>query len=63
MFLQVLSGGTLGLLLRPTKELKRSKGSVETIDRIALVQLSNGVTEQRSLRQLSGGERRRQVHN
>ncbi|CAM6128294.1 unnamed protein product [Calypogeia fissa] len=60
-FLQVLSGGTLGLLLRPTKELKRTKASVETIDRVALVQLSNGVIEQRSLRQLSGGERRRQA--
>jgi hypothetical protein len=51
-FLQVLSGGTLGLLLRPTKELKSRKTSVETIDRVALVQLSSGETEERSLRQL-----------
>ncbi|BBN06555.1 hypothetical protein MPTK1_3g22150 [Marchantia polymorpha subsp. ruderalis] len=57
--LDILSGGSLGLLLRPTKETKRSKASVEAIDRIALVRLSTGETEQRSLRQLSGGERRR----
>jgi ABC-type glutathione transport system ATPase component len=55
----MLSGGSLGLLLRPTKLTKSSKVSVEAIDKIAVVRLSNGTLENRSLRQLSGGERRR----
>ncbi|KAL2632582.1 hypothetical protein R1flu_004061 [Riccia fluitans] len=58
-YLDVLSGGSLGLLLRPTKENKRFRASVEAIDRVAMVRRSTGLTEQRSLRQLSGGERRR----
>jgi hypothetical protein len=57
----MLSGGSLGLLLRPTKLTKSSKVSVEAIDKIAVVRLSNGTLENRSLRQLSGGERRRLV--
>lgn len=58
-FLEMLSGGSLGLLLRPTKVTKSSKVTVEAIDKVAVVRLSNGVLENRSLRQLSGGERRR----
>ncbi|CAK9226938.1 unnamed protein product [Sphagnum troendelagicum] len=58
-YLEMLSGGSLGLLLRPTKLTKSSKVSVEAIDKIAVVRLSNGTLENRSLRQLSGGERRR----
>ena len=60
-YLEMLSGGSLGLLLRPTKLTKGSKVSVEAIDKIAVVRLSNGTLENRSLRQLSGGERRRMV--
>ncbi|KAJ7549384.1 hypothetical protein O6H91_07G051300 [Diphasiastrum complanatum] len=58
-YLEALSGGTLGLLLRPSKELRQSKASIERIDKIAIVRLSNGTIEHRNLRQLSGGERRR----
>lgn len=58
-YLEMLSGGSLGLLLRPTKVTKSSKVTVEAIDKVAVVRLSNGVLENRSLRQLSGGERRR----
>lgn len=58
-YLEMLSGGSLGLLLRPTKMTKSSKVSVEAIDKIAVVRLANGSIENRSLRQLSGGERRR----
>jgi hypothetical protein len=58
-YLEMLSGGSLGLLLRPTKVTKSSKATVEAIDKVAVVRLSNGVLENRSLRQLSGGERRR----
>lgn len=60
-YLEMLSGGSLGLLLRPTKLTKSSKVSVEAIDKIAVVRLSNGTLENRTLRQLSGGERRRLV--
>jgi len=60
-YLEMLSGGSLGLLLRPTKLTKSSKVSVEAIDKIAVVRLSNGMLENRTLRQLSGGERRRLV--
>jgi hypothetical protein len=60
-YLEMLSGGSLGLLLRPTKLTKSSKVSVEAIDKIAVVRLSNGTLENRSLRQLSGGVRRRLV--
>lgn len=58
-YLEMLSGGSLGLLLRPTKMTKSSKVTVEAIDKVAVVRLSNGILENRSLRQLSGGERRR----
>ncbi|KAG0619717.1 hypothetical protein M758_4G159600 [Ceratodon purpureus] len=58
-YLEMLSGGSLGLLLRPTKVTKSSKSTVEAIDKVAVVRLSNGILENRSLRQLSGGERRR----
>lgn len=60
-YLEMLSGGSLGLLLRPTKVTKSSKVTVEAIDKVAVVRLSNGILENRSLRQLSGGERRRMV--
>ncbi|XP_073389591.1 uncharacterized protein [Physcomitrium patens] len=58
-YLEMLSGGSLGLLLRPTRMTKSSKVTVEAIDKVAVVRLSNGSLENRSLRQLSGGERRR----
>eukprot|EP00850_Spirogloea_muscicola_P004223 SM000018S03588 [mRNA] locus=s18:126645:145823:- [translate_table: standard] len=58
-YLDILSGGSLGLILRPTKQAKGSTKTLERIEKVAVVRHSDGRVVERSLRQLSGGERRR----
>ncbi|GBG88087.1 hypothetical protein CBR_g46458 [Chara braunii] len=60
-YLEALSGGTLGLSLSATRQAKTTKNSVERIDKTAYVRQSDGTVLARPLRQLSGGERRRQI--
>ena len=55
-----LSGGTLTLVLKPTQASKsKTKAVFERIEKSVLVRLSDGQLVSRTLRQLSGGERRR----
>lgn len=60
-FTQAFSGGSLGLLLNPTKLVRSKKTTVDSIEKIALVRTANGSVEHWTLQQLSGGERRRVV--
>lgn len=71
-YLSILGGGKMDLSLLPTTQTKggggreRGKGNgsgggriVERIRKVALVRLDDGRVVERSIRQLSGGERRR----
>eukprot|EP00897_Mesotaenium_endlicherianum_P010218 jgi/Mesen1/9224/ME000591S08547 len=58
-YLQALSGGAISLQLCPTRQAKGSQATLEKIDKVVRVRKADGTLVQRSLRQLSGGERRR----
>eukprot|EP00898_Chlorokybus_atmophyticus_P004725 jgi/Chlat1/5253/Chrsp33S00387 len=58
-YLELLSGGTLSLELQATTQSRTTKNVAERINKVVYVRTASGELVQRSLKQLSGGERRR----